>query len=731
MKIFVSLLACFASLAAGQRIKDSIYTELEGIRPCFRRLNGTQEIGCTSAIGGNVGVIQYLENSADLDGLLQEQFGPYVILLDPAILSGELLHRMRDSGQVVGVILPSVTDGNWAGHYPKFGNGEGYSDDSSCPNPGSGESGCNKDNVWNPSASGTMWEEWGFPIFLIQDANSTASLHQCWSEHNVPLSWPLCSVELKGNMYAAKDSQTCIRRSNLFNITPLTVCDPLSDSNTVYWARCRNATSPSTESDKCQREEKDKSVMVVAARMDALALFDQVEVGFDSPSTGIVTLLATAKLVAKALSESSFKFKAGVENILFVLLQGESFDNIGSSRLVYDMQHDAFPFDLAKAKKEGRLLDNGTQPLLNMSKVKFWIELGQLAPAGAGSDLYIHSKGQQSTVDEVKSRLRANSQGLNVRDTTRASMPPCSAQSILKEDPSMPSLLLTNYDKEFENKMFHSIYDSAAFHEYNNTLGSSQPVVSRLASVAEMVADAVISLASEVVPSPGERQQLPNLVNEMLHCYTISANCTMFHEASEPGNFPWRGGPPTVAPFPQYVGVRGSAHTLMTRMLLQYLTGEKVEGDQVQGIEEVTEGKPDLAKDRADCLAKNTQQNVFRYIYLVGKDCYNKTEEVVECGSCYRTTVDSTPASSPAFLEGVTEDYDWASGVYPTWTESIWKVINARVFLQGDPSHDHGVFSLGVIILVLSLASVWWLQKNAPIIFGESAACQENPPVNM
>ena len=93
----------------------------------------------------------------------------------------------------------------------------------------------------------------------------------------------------------------------------------------------------------------------------------------------------------------------------------------------------------------------------------------------------------------------------------------------------MPSLLLTNYDKEFENKMFHSIYDSAAFHEYNNTLGSSQPVVrhneisntfysilrktfskyeidrlpcsqvSRLASVAEMVADAVISLASEVL----------------------------------------------------------------------------------------------------------------------------------------------------------------------------------------------------------------------------------------
>ena len=50
-------------------------------------------------------------------------------------------------------------------------------------------------------------------------------------------------------------------------------------------------------------EEKEKSVMVVAARMDALALFDQVEVGFDSPSTGIVALLATARLVAEALRD--------------------------------------------------------------------------------------------------------------------------------------------------------------------------------------------------------------------------------------------------------------------------------------------------------------------------------------------------------------------------------------------------------------------------------------------
>ena len=101
------------------------------------------------------------------------------------------------------------------------------------------------------------------------------------------------------------------------------------------------------------------------------------------------------------------------------------------------MQNGAFPFDLAKAKEEGRLLDNGTQPLLDMSKVKFWIELGQLAPTGAG--LFVHTKGEQGVVDEVllgllhvgsvlpfvfqvKRQLKANGQGLAVKDTTRVNI---------------------------------------------------------------------------------------------------------------------------------------------------------------------------------------------------------------------------------------------------------------------------------------------------------------------
>ena len=62
------------------------------------------------------------------------------------------------------------------------------------------------------------------------------------------------------------------------------------------------------------------------------------------------------------------------------------------------MQNGAFPFDLDKAREEGRLLDNGTQPLLDLTKVKFWLELGQLAPS---EGLFLHAKGDGDVVNQV------------------------------------------------------------------------------------------------------------------------------------------------------------------------------------------------------------------------------------------------------------------------------------------------------------------------------------------
>ena len=63
----------------------------------------------------------------------------------------------------------------------------------------------------------------------------------------------------------------------------------------------------------------------------------------------------------------------GATNILFAFLNGEAFDYIGSSRMVYDITEKAFP-----AKVEEGDFQNGHQPPLELTNVKEIITLGQL-----------------------------------------------------------------------------------------------------------------------------------------------------------------------------------------------------------------------------------------------------------------------------------------------------------------------------------------------------------------
>jgi len=55
-----------------------------------------------------------------------------------------------------------------------------------------------------------------------------------------------------------------------------------------------------------------------------------------------------------------------VENFVFLPLHGGDFTMSATPVWVYAMLHDAFPFDLAEAKKEGRLMGNSTLLLLKV-----------------------------------------------------------------------------------------------------------------------------------------------------------------------------------------------------------------------------------------------------------------------------------------------------------------------------------------------------------------------------
>lgn len=134
--------------------------------------------------------------------------------------------------------------------------------------------------------------------------------------------------------------------------------------------------------------------------MDSASIFDGLSVGADTAITGMATLIAIADMINK------FKFdirREEIENIFLVLFNGEAFDYIGSSRMAYEMTLGWFHFfnyakhinlfnffytgKFPKPLKE----ENPSQsPLIGLEHIKYWIELGSLAPHG-DKKIYLHT----------------------------------------------------------------------------------------------------------------------------------------------------------------------------------------------------------------------------------------------------------------------------------------------------------------------------------------------------
>jgi nicastrin len=374
---FTAIFGCFLLLNGilAIRIKDNIYTDLNERAFCFRRTNGTHQMGCSSDLNGNVGVIHLVSSPEDLQWLLTKGIhDPYVgktslfqfcqiflkflifirllvkiirfyfgvgegshpyftttftkrnlkfsAILTPTMFNKDTMTRLKKSDKISGMLLLGVNNTIDILKPPNK-----HSDDSSCPNQesslyrredSSSDENCQAEqNPWNPEASDILFQDWSIPLFLIDDPKIVDRLlNECYERFNKPdqdgnpRSWPLCAVEMKAHMYAAVDTKTCQRRNRLVNpFSPTHICDPLGDRN-IFHLFSQNFDN--------QSRFEDRSILLVSARLDTINTFDKVETGLDSPSTGIVTLLAAAEMLAK----SQFKPQDG-KNVLFGLLNGE------------------------------------------------------------------------------------------------------------------------------------------------------------------------------------------------------------------------------------------------------------------------------------------------------------------------------------------------------------------------------------------------------------------------
>uniref|UniRef100_A0A8C9ZYS4 Nicastrin n=1 Tax=Sander lucioperca TaxID=283035 RepID=A0A8C9ZYS4_SANLU len=657
-KWIVNLLVCCLFIGVGcNSVEKKIYVHLNYTVPCVRLLNATHQIGCQSHLSGNVGVLHVLESEENVDWVLRSGPNPpYLVILESPLFTRSIMMKLKNgSSRVAGVAVVA----------PSANPLEGVSPHTTCPNENTGVYTENYDpslahcnvTVWNPLGSGLSYEQFDFPIFSLKDDNDTQVIRQCYMDHNRAVNgstpqYPLCAMQLYSHMSAVTDTATCMRRNDInFSISPEMVCDPLGDYN--VWASTRPINNTA------KGHKMWESVVIAAARLDSRSFFFEVAPGAESGVSGFVTLLAAAHALRNATQEAPPN-----RTILYTFFQGETFDYIGSSRMVYDMQNNNFAVDL----------DN----------VHSVLEIGQVG-LRADSRLWLHSDPVSRKNDSVNAEVRklieslqTAAKGLNVSVNEPGfsqPLPPSSFQRFLRARP-IPGVVIEDHQSAFTNRFYESMYDNAEYlnisYPPNLTPEEQLVFVTDTAKVATVVARALY------IQAGGAESQLeginadPQIVTRMLYGFLIRSNNSWFQQRIPPDFMSHLSKPTNF-----YVGVaqQRSELTHLVQYLLANLTGS------------------------TNNVASSLQ--MYSYVWVQGAAPPNSTKRE---GFCVRSTVRLSKALSPAF-----DLRDYTSKNYSTWTESRWKSIKGRIFLVA--SHDLEVvdrvraarFAKEILITIISV----------------------------
>ncbi|GAB1601857.1 nicastrin-like isoform X1 [Argonauta hians] len=692
--LLVSLWTVSLWNAGAIRTKDKIYYNIQGQKACFRRLNATHQVGCSSNPQGNIGIVHYVRDRSDSKWILEEgPHPPYVMLIDAANFNMDNITSLIESGKVNGILVISA---NGTVELPPAG----FSADKSCPNDGYGLYWNNtvyrrcRQVQWNPPGAAMMFYDFSIPIFLLNNPLEVRYIiDRCYEKYNNPengtkLHYPMCAAELKDYMNAAKDSVTCIRRSNLItslSTTTTNFCDPISNNNIIGFL------NPKSEEDQLP----EKSVIVAGSRLDYMTMFDKVNNSADNPITSIVALLSAAEAIGR-FKDDLFKSTVN-KTILFAFFQGEAFDYIGSSRMVYDMENGNFP---TCVRKSGGVTLCHALHKIGLNHLSHFLEVDQLGfREGQPENVWLHTDpisyntSISTEIDALVKKIKTIGDQLNItikESDTSHPLPPSSAQRFLRET-TLPVVVLANHENQYTNKYYNSMFDLGELIGVDYIPGGDTEELARskrvvlLTNIASALAQ---TLYEEATGESGAHIRAnSSIVAQLLYCYIWDSHCSFFHSVL---NDEFIDMFKDFQEMDLYSGVKGNAKPLLliTEKVLAYFVGDKVD-----------------VNDRDSCMKHSN--GIVKANWMQGEG---------EQGVCVAAPTFLTDAISPAFI---IDDYDWHSGQYSTWTESVWmnNAMSVRIFLTSSPSLQVLTLLLGLTLLVVSLAVVYMLVDKADIIF--------------
>lgn len=617
---------------------------------------------------------------------------PYIPLIPSTFFVGSTIKRLVNSGKVNGIMVAQADLSDVQSYPPN-----GFSPELKCPNA---ESSMYKDDPkyscekhqFNLDGNGILFEDLKMPVMLLKSQEEVDKVMDCYLAHNVPSggdnasepSLPLCAAELKAFMHAAGNSEICLRRNNLIrNFSPSQYCQELGGYSSLAFLK------------ETPKDTSRNKTIVIISRTDSSSLFEMMQPGASSPAASMAILLSVAETLKRRRDEI---LSAGY-NVLFLALTGESFDYIGSQKLVYDMQRDFFPNKTSNSAR------------MNLADVHLIIELSQFVQLGRGlsSKIFYHTdpntKSSFQSIPDFITKLEATSPSLNIvfgAASADQPLPPSSSQVFIRglESTGVPVIVLADYNAKFKTEYYNSYLDTPEIQgvfpnrsavQYNET----SDIAKVLANVSTGISDAVVMYTTNV-SSDSSYKADSDTVHHVLYCLLISPDCDLFHTVLAPKDVSVVNG--TTTPFPFYVSVfsAGVSTQHIQKLMLQmlaYFTGDET----------------DLSEE--DCVDNSSSPT--STFWINGRSFANGTRQNV----CIRSTAQYHAASSPAFeIEG----YNFSSGLYSTWTESVWPNVDAfhvRIFLKPSPEVELASMVAGITLFIVAAIVAVLVQRRAAILF--------------
>lgn len=641
------------------------------------------------ATGKSSGVLHIVKETADFEFLLTNPPAPpYAAVLSPKDFTRENILRLRDSEFVSAIVLINDTRGM-----------ESFSQESKCPNqffshPSQPVCDISKpDSTWNPFGTGLLHENFDIPIIFLPSHKESDKLIKCFNDFNADLqsqaTRSLCSIEINSLMSAAGNSEICMRRSdnnaNLLN--RINYCDPLQGKNVYATLLPRKIVNPDNRT-----VDKAEKFILISARLDTTSMFDGLGLGALDSMASIATLFTTGHYLRKIVKSSEFTENSNI-NVLFMLFNGESYDYIGSQRLVYDLKKgDAFPTPSTFSNP------------LSLDNILMMIDIGVL---DSFNELNFHQMGDtlmgKKFLDSIDFYQKQMKIDIKVEYKNGTNFPPVSAQSFLRENSSFPVSVIAS--KKPTNKFYHSIYDDVdnlkfiyqnSSSDYDQLDDSQKPstrfnsssVQIKIRNIASLIALGVYDILNN------DRKYNENLiasagfVDELLYCYLVASNCQLFKASYD---FPEGHRGSDYGPL-RYVSVQSAGTneaTFLSYSIFGFILSEEVQ---------------DVKKENCTLLPQK---------WIPGAN---------NLGECRLTTQNFSLAKSPAFSE---PGYNFKSdNRYSTWTESTWNDLSARVFLRPSATHESLTFSIGFVIMIISFVLVFLINSKADVLFADVAVEQ-------